>query len=72
MEVEVDEDGQIVAVVSVLDAVEFMSDRVGYPNALRAITALIEEICIEAGERGRKCPDAIKLDFSKLSTFRWV
>ena len=72
MEIEKDRDGRVVAVMSVADTVDAVSDRVGLDNALRLGTGLIDSVCIEAGERGRPCPESILIEFGALSTFRWV
>lgn len=72
MQIERDGEGRVVAVLTVEDTVDTITDRVGFAEALRAISGLIDQVCIDAGERGRQCPDAILIDFGKLSTFRWV
>lgn len=66
------EGGVAVAMVAADDAVEIASWRVSEADAIRVIHALIESICIEAGERGVACPEAIMIDFRKYTRNLWV
>lgn len=71
MEVEKDK-GRVVAVLTVGESVEALTKKLGFDNSIRAVVGLIDQVCIEAGEKGRPCPDAILIEFGKLSKFRWV
>lgn len=71
MEVEKDK-GRVVAVLTVAESVDALTNKVGFDNSLRAVAGLIDQVCIEAGEKGQPCPDAILIEFGKASTFRWV
>lgn len=67
-----DEKGVAVAMLAADDAVEIASWRVSEADAVRVIHALIESICLEAGERGIACPEAIMIDFRKYTRNLWV
>lgn len=67
-----DETGIAVAMLAADDAVEIASWRVTEADAIRVIHALIESICLEAGERGVTCPEAILIDFRKYTKNLWV
>lgn len=72
MEIERDRAGRTVAVITVEDATDAVSWRIGDANAVRAIAALVEQICIDAGESGQPCPDAVLMDFGHFFRARWV
>lgn len=72
MEIERDKSGRTVAVVSVEAATDAVSWRIGDANAVRAIAALLDRICVEAGENGQPCPDAVLIDFGQFFQSRWV
>ena len=72
MEISRDEEGRNVAVLSVEDAVDLISTRVGFADAIRLVAGLIDHTCLEAGELGQVCPDAVLIDFGRLSFQRWI
>jgi hypothetical protein len=67
-----DANGRTVAVLSVEDAADAMSLRVGDADAIRCVAALVQRVCCQAGETGQKCPDAVLIDFRPyLRAFRF-
>ena len=65
MQVDKDQAGRVVAILTLDDATLAISDRVGVDNAVRCVGALIEHVCRDAGEFGQRCPDAVLVDFSR-------
>jgi hypothetical protein len=60
-----DANGRTVAVLSVDDATDAISWRLGDADAVRCVAALVQSVCCEAGESGQKCPDAVLIDFRR-------